>query len=109
VATVSDIVTVDGALISSAAWSGAATHGTARPDIDWPVQGRPHDNDWTLWQTALRTAFKLSGNRKLLSPLDGWLDADCHYTWFFDTSSERIYKRTDTGWIYYPRIPSRAS
>ena len=92
VLTLSDITTGDGMFITASSWNGRldSTRYTA---YDWPNQGAPTQEDWTLWKSALRKLC--STGRQLRRPLSRWLghSSDLQWLTYFCPRREVIFRK----------------
>ena len=101
---VSDIMTGDRTAISNSAWEGTEPCKTTT-QYNWPAQGIPSDNNWTLWRQGLQV---ISWRKLLLQPLGQWLLDARKHRWFFDPTTERLYD-SQSPQQYYPRRNKQCS
>ena len=101
VATVADISTADGRLITFEAWHGTIDPSRPSP-FTWPNQGKPPTKDWDLWRRALSLSLCNGQIRRFSIPLGSWTDDQWHkWLWFFAPEENRLYERLDVGWRFY--------
>lgn len=110
VATLADLVQANGKDVITEIWNGTIP-SRCRPEIDWPRQGELSNEQRTLWQTALKTCFGLSPERRrgCTHKLGAWIESKNKWEWHYHQSTERLYQRNPTGWIEWHHIPGRPS
>jgi len=92
----SDIATADGKKIDPKYYA-AARNDDRRSSMNWPVQGEPSRQAWTVWSKALNYLVEKG---KLKQPLGVWLrNPHQQWTWLIRvTSSTLFHQRQDGTW-----------
>jgi hypothetical protein len=108
--TLSDLCTVDGSALSTAAWHGHRISTTCS-EYRWPrVQLSLPSRYWSLWQTALRRSFLAPGSSMALrTPMGRWSRFPPTWQWFYSPSENRLYKREHWLWRRFPIYLLRTS
>ena len=107
VTTLADIVTGDGVQIVKSVWKGK-TNKVQQTMYNWPKQTRPENKDWTQWKKALRV-FTRGKTLILKTSLGRWIDKENEnkWKWYYQESSDSVFKRISKGWQVYRRIRKR--
>jgi hypothetical protein len=103
--TLADITDGTGERITLNAWNGKRSlQHTLR--YTWGFQPNPPATFWTTWRRAI--ASFCGQDRRLLQPLGHWLtDKGNQWIWWYDESSETLYKRTAIASFCYPEKSAR--
>ena len=95
VLSVGDIASGDGRSIDGRIHKGKLLLSRAR-NIDWPVQGRPKQTDWYIWNKVLKTSL-LNSAGYLTHPVGRWLpnleNIYCkRWEWWVDQETNYLYR-----------------
>ena len=78
-------------------------------DLVWPAQGPPSRNDWRLWDRAISAAIIQGHGTTIRRPLSRWLKIPPYWQWWFDPTSERLYKKNGESFQAHAWLPGHAS
>ena len=104
VLSVGDIASGDGRSIDGRIHKGKLLLSRAR-NIDWPVQGRPKQTDWYIWNKVLKTSL-LNSAGYLMHPVGRWLpnleNIYCkRWEWWVDQETNDLYRFINDKWLKF--------
>jgi hypothetical protein len=77
-----------------------------RNTYHWPNQGRPIQESWTLWKTAVMKSLNVVDNELTIEqPVLHWTSIPPWSKWFYDPYSERLYELEDGDWFQWIKAP----
>ena len=95
--TLSDIVTGCGQMISESAWKGWCNPEWVTQS-EFPNQGHPGQNNWTVWHDALTQCF-CNKKQHLLNSLGYWKSKAQPSRWYYEPTEDQLYH--DGNQLYY--------
>lgn len=76
-----------------------------RPSLCWPHQGPLPPSAWTLWETAVKSAFSTGNLNQLKTPLGPWC---IEPMWVWDPVHSRLYQSVKHEWlVWHTQRPTR--
>ena len=76
---------------------------------NWAKQTRPEKKDWTQWKKISENIYKGKNFNIKKTSLGRWTDKENEnkWSWYYQESSDSVFKRISNGWQVYRRIRKR--
>jgi ribonuclease HI len=102
----SDITTADGKAIRKNIWHGQKDQCHEDFAYTFVQQQKPGETAWATWRKILKIIYNCNDYSKFNSPREP-VYTTTDWRWFYNSGTDRIYKKLDPGWEVYSRTLTR--
>ena len=103
VLTISDLTDAHGTHLVHGALNGRTLRsGLRRSSLSWPIQGRPIQSDWMVWEQYLRSCYLYDNGTRLVHSLGTWRSQTHQiWDWYFDIRTSFLYRKVNAVYHQY--------